>query len=223
MKPFSRPEIVETLRRDIVSRRFEPGERLPILELQDRFGVGLTALHKALAHLAADGLVVSESERGVRASSVSRADLIDLTKARLDVEALAIRDAVRNSDEDSDAQIVAAFYKLSKTPKLASPHEKRLTETYLARHREFHDALTAACTSSWLRRFRSMMFVHAERYQQLAVEIRDHDSQEEHAAMVEAVLARDADRAAALITAHFGDAARFLLDRCFPEVDRCMT
>lgn len=217
MNPSSRPEIVESLRRDIVSHRIEPGSKLPILELQDRFGVGLTALHKALAHLTADGLVTSETERGVRASPMSRADLEDLTKARLGIEDLTIRDAVANGTEESDAQIVAAFYTLARTPAFETPGERVFTENYLARHRMFHDALAAACTSTWLRKFRSVLFMHAERYQQLSVVYRDSRSQEEHAAMMQAVLDRDGDRAAALLHHHVEAAAHLLLQHLFTE------
>lgn len=214
--PF-RPEIVDTLRQEIVRHRFEPGSRLPILELQDRFGVGLTALHKALAHLAADGLVVAESERGVRAAPVSRADLEDLTKARLGIEALAIRDAVAHATEASDAQIVAALYTLSRTPRFEEPERKLISETYRTRHRAFHEALTAACSSSWLQKFRAILFVHAERYQQLSAVYRDGGAADEHAALVQAVIDRDADRAATLLTAHISAAAELLLQHCFTE------
>jgi GntR family transcriptional regulator, carbon starvation induced regulator len=218
MKAFTRTAIVESLRRDIVSNRFEPGEKLPILELQDRFGVGLTALHKAFAELAADGLVTSESERGIRAATVSRADLLDLSTARPGIEALAIRDAIAHSDADSDAQIVAAYYKLTHTAMYEASSEKKiLSEVYLRSHREFHDALAAACQSAWLRRFRSVLFVHAERYQQLFIAYRERNSSDEHAAIMQAVLDRDADLAVALLASHYNDAARLLLEEHFAE------
>ncbi len=217
MKSASRANIVESLRRDIVSHRFEPGEKLPILELQDRFGVGLTALHKAFAELAADGLVTSESERGIRTATVSREDLEDLSEARPGIEALAIRNAIAHADANSDALIVGAYYKLTHMPMFEDGSDKVLSEAYLLCHREFHDALAAACTSAWLRRFRSVMFVHAERYQQLFVAYRDRNSSEEHAAIMQAVLDRDADRAVKLLTAHYNDAARLLLDEHFAE------
>lgn len=217
MSASTRPEIVESLRRDILSHRFEPGSRLPILELQDRFGVGLTSLHKAFAQLTADGLIVSEGERGVRAAPVSRADLIDLTKARVGVEVLAIRDAVSNSDAESDDKISVAFFILSRTPVFENTNERVFTEAYLARHRAFHDVLSVACTSSRLRQFRSTLFAHAERYQQLSIHYRDRDGQDEHAEIVQAVMDRDADRAANLLTAHITSPAELLLEQCFPE------
>jgi GntR family transcriptional regulator, carbon starvation induced regulator len=215
MSTSSRPEVVEMLRREIVNHSIEPGARLPILELQDRFGIGLTSLHKALAELAADRLVLSEGERGVRTAPVSRGDLEDLTQARLGIEALAIRDAVSNADEEYDAKIVASFYTLSRTPAFEKSGERVFTESYLLRHRAFHEALTSTCSSSWLRRFRSILFVHAERYQQLSILYRDQDGLEEHSALVDAVLDRDAERAAALPTAHISAAVKLLLEHRF--------
>lgn len=224
MTGSSKSDIVDALRLDIVTNRFEPGSRLPILELQDRFGVGLTALHKAFAQLAVDGLVTAESPRGVRTAPVSGADLRDLTQARLAIEPLAIRDAVNNATDESDARMVAALHMLSRTAPFADPETMVYNELYLARHRILHEALTATCTSSWLRRFRAILFVHAERYQQISVVYRnrqdlrrDHDTKTEHAALVDAVLARDEDLAAALMTNHVASAAQLLLEHHFKK------
>jgi DNA-binding GntR family transcriptional regulator len=144
--------------------------------------------------------------------------LLDLSTARPGIEGLAIRDAIEHSDADSDAQIVAAYYKLTHTPMYETSSKKKvLSEVYLRSHREFHDALASACRSAWLRRFRSVLFVHAERYQQLFIAYRERNSADEHAAIMQAVLDRDADRAVALLTSHYNDAARLLLEEHFAE------
>ena len=52
-------------------------------------------MHEALTALAAEGLVVSQEQRGFRVAPVSRTDLIDLTEARVLIERQLIRLAVR--------------------------------------------------------------------------------------------------------------------------------
>ena len=77
-----------------------------------------------------------------------------------------------------------------------------------AQHRRFHLALVSACGSAWLLRFWSTLADHSERYRKVRLlhrheaqaEVRDVNS--EHAAIMEAVLKRDAARACDLLDAH---------------------
>ncbi|MCI3205442.1 hypothetical protein DBA20_10780 [Pandoraea capi] len=72
-------------------------------------------------------------------------------------------------------------------------------------HRRFHDALVSAAGSDWLARFRETLAAQSERYRKLAVVRPDgpRDVDGEHRGLMDAVLARDADRCAVLIEAHF--------------------
>jgi DNA-binding GntR family transcriptional regulator len=71
-------------------------------------------------------------------------------------------------------------------------------------HGRLHAALLAACGSPWLLRFHALLFDQSERYRRLASAYgqpaRDIDG--EHRALVHAALARDAERACALLTEH---------------------
>lgn len=219
MSAATRTELVENLRLDIVRHRYEPGSRLPIVELCDEFGVGLSDMHKAIGELAADRFVTSDTQRGVRAAIVSREDLEDLTQARLAIEGLALRSAIENASDESDAQIVGAFYNLSRAKVFEDAENLVFSESYRERHRIFHDALAGACSSLWLKRFRLVLFVHAERYQQLSVKYRKRSPahRAEHKTIMEAVLERDADRAASLLKEHISSAAQLLLERHFGQ------
>jgi DNA-binding GntR family transcriptional regulator len=71
-------------------------------------------------------------------------------------------------------------------------------------NRQFHEALVAACRSRWLLRMRGLLYQQSERYRRISatqgpppVEVHD-----EHNAIFEAALARNADMACALLTAH---------------------
>ena len=65
-------------------------------------------------------------------------------------------------------------------------------------------ALVAACDSPWLLRLRDMLYAQSERYRSLSVPLAraPRDVNGEHKALMDAVLARDATRAHALIEAH---------------------
>ena len=74
------------LRRDILNTRLRPGASLRLSMLRDTYGVGWTPLREALSRLEAEKLVTAVSNRGFAVAPVSRAELEDLTRARMIVE-----------------------------------------------------------------------------------------------------------------------------------------
>ena len=76
-----------------------------------------------------------------------------------------------------------------------------------------------ACGSQWLLGFRDVLHEQSERYRRLS--IRDvsmvRDVEAEHAAIVEAVLRRDADAAVDALAKHFNTTMRFV-ERNAPDI-----
>jgi DNA-binding GntR family transcriptional regulator len=68
--PTKRDQIVEELRRLILSGELARGTRLPQDDLARRFESSITPVREALRALEAEGLVISESHRGVRVAGV---------------------------------------------------------------------------------------------------------------------------------------------------------
>jgi DNA-binding GntR family transcriptional regulator len=89
-----------------------------------------------------------------------------------------------------------------------------LSDEFSKVHANFHEELVSACDSPWLRRLRGMLFAQSERYRGLSVPLArfDRDRNREHRELMEAVLARDADRAIASMRAHVETTTRILLD-----------
>ena len=65
-----RDQIVDELRRRILSGDPARGERMPQDELARQFGASITPVREALRQLEAEGLVVAEPHRGVRVAGV---------------------------------------------------------------------------------------------------------------------------------------------------------
>lgn len=75
--------------------------------------------------------------------------------------------------------------------------------------------LIAGCRSKWLKHFAAMLRVQTARYRHRSIRSRhapSRDIAKEHEEIVRAVLARDADRACALLSEHFAVTARLVLD-----------
>lgn len=193
------------LRRDILCGQLEPGSRLRVEQLKGEYQVGSSTLREALSLLVADALVTSEGQKGFRVSPISLEDLRDVTEMRKFVETRAIREAIEHGDDEWEAGVVAAYHRLSRIEeRLGEEGPEPLADEWEERNRAFHEALIAACPSKWLRHFRSILYHQSERYRRLSLIARSipRDVHAEHKAIMEAALARDADRATRLSEDH---------------------
>lgn len=206
--------VVDALRNDILSCRLKPATRLKINDLCERFGVSPGAVREALSRLSAEGLVVGEAQRGFQVSPVSAEELVDLTAVRLEIESLALRRSIAAGDVNWETNLVAAFYRLSRTPERAQGDPERLAEDWAKVHHDFHAALVAGCDSPWLLRLREQLFAQSERYRRLSVPVarQERDLDAEHKALLDAALKRDADAAVTALTQHLSATTRILLE-----------
>ena len=100
-------DLFEQLRSDILHNRLDPGSRLRFKDLRERYHSGLSPLREALMRLVSEGLVVLEDHKGFRVAPVSREEMQDIANTLLELEALAIRMAVKKGDDRWEADIVA--------------------------------------------------------------------------------------------------------------------
>jgi DNA-binding GntR family transcriptional regulator len=204
----------ERVRADLLACRLKPGERLRINDLCKRLSVSLGAVREALSRLTSEGLVSAEPQLGFRVAPISVSDLQDLSMVRIEIEGLCLRQAISEGDIAWESSIVAAYHRLSRTPHNAPDDPMRLNDDFAAAHAEFHQALVSACSSPWLHRIRHILFAQSARYVALSVPLarRDRDRNLEHRELMDAVIGRDADRAAELMTAHLNLTTRILLE-----------
>jgi GntR family carbon starvation induced transcriptional regulator len=192
------------LRRDIIEGRFAPGEKLRVEHLKDDYGVGAGTLREALSLLIADALVVSQGQRGFRVAPMSLADFADITRTRVMLECEALRQSMERGDDAWEGELAAAFHRLSRAEEKLSDGTAR--EEWEERNRVFHEVLIAACPSRWIKHFLSILYHQAERYRRLSLYRSPipRDVHAEHAALFEATLARDTERATTIMADHIG-------------------
>ncbi|MBS9402505.1 DNA-binding transcriptional regulator CsiR [Halomonas sp. TRM85114] len=194
------------LKRDIIRGVFPPGEKLLMTGLKARYALGVGPLREALSQLVADRLVVAISQRGYRVAPMSLAELADLYDARAQLEAMMLRLAIERGDDTWEADILACAHTLAKVVEVNSPDE--LLEVWDTRHKAFHTAMVKGCHSPHLLQVRDNLFDQVERYRHLWLrETVFSDSalarkRQEHAELVEVILARNAERATELIHDH---------------------
>ena len=205
---------IERLRADIVTGTLRPNEKLRVQALAERYGLAASSLREALSRLVADALVVAEYQRGFRVSPVSRADLLDLTEARVGIEGLALARAVESGDVGWESEIIGAFHRLSRCQEGGEPTSPEALH-WSACHAEFHRALIAGCGSEWLLYFSRLMFEKSDRYRMLVTYSRPPGARNplgEHKALMHAAIERSKDEACRLLGAHFRETTRLLLE-----------
>lgn len=89
---------VERLRRDILSGRTDPGERLVEEQLTRRLGISRAPLREAMRQLAEQGLVEHIPRRGARVATLSDDDVRELYEVRDVLERHAVASTVPGRD-----------------------------------------------------------------------------------------------------------------------------
>lgn len=184
------------IRADILSGALEPGMKLKLDALHERYDVSVNTLRETLSRLAADGLVEAEGQRGFNVIAVSLADLVDITKMRRMLECEAARLSIEHADLEWESRLVAAYHKLSTIEEKVEAEPSAYAAPLERYNREFHAALISGCRSRWLLHFHSMMYDQSLRYRMLAFRVKDfprEQSRREHRAILDAALSRNAE------------------------------
>ena len=208
--------VANALQRDLVDGRYMPGQKLPIVQLAKSYGVSPGAVREALSRLISEGLVEFNEQRGFRAAPVSQAALEDITRTRIMIDVYALREAIRLGDVDWEAEVLAVHHRLANCVPRDDSDPKIVREEWQRLHRIFHRTLISACGSTWLMRFHDLLFDQTIRYRSIAsaYEVQREDLRRnpnaEHAEIVRATVARDAEAAAALLEQHYCGTAQRL-------------
>lgn len=206
--------VYDLIRRDILRGELKPGDRLRVESLRVRYESSGSPVREALNRLSANALVTSTENRGFYVPKVSRTELLELYQTREWLESLAITEAIQQGDSRWEEQVVLAQHRLSQTPRFTDDEGAVTSSEWEAIHRAFHMALISSCGSSWLIRFCEQLHDHADRYRQLAVTVapEQRKSGDEHSAIADACIRRNAKSAVDLLVAHYNRTRDIILN-----------
>lgn len=202
------------LRIDIIRGVRAPEERLRLEMLKSTYGIGPTPLREALQKLSAEGLVITEGNRGFAVAPLIAEEFKDLNTARTAIEKEAIRLSIAQGDDHWEAQLVAAHYLLSKEDKALNFEHQLVPDSWEDANAAFHTAIVAACGSAWLLRVRASLADLVERYRRALLyhQLGQRKLNKEHAEILDAALSRDAERTCALTEQHFALTAQTMVE-----------
>jgi DNA-binding GntR family transcriptional regulator len=201
------------LKADVINDQFAAGDRIVIESVAIRLGVSPTPVREALARLAGEQLVAFRAYVGYSVlPPLSVSELRDLFEAREVIEcAGAVRACERSTDADLaslrmiDARIRAGHYGKDRYSEFVS---------FVNDNQRFHETLLDAARNPELRRAFDALNYEAR----IARRTRGRGIPdlglicEEHAAIIAALAARDADALVAAVTDHARESHQRLVD-----------
>lgn len=190
------------VRGDILMGRLSPRHKLRLDGLRSNYGVSISTLREILNRLTAEGLVIAEGQRGFEVAPVSAANLHEIAQLRLLVEAQALEDSFAAGDVEWEAQLVAAYHKLVSLEERMAANDRSAAELWKQYDWQFHQALIAACGSHMLMQLHGAIFDKYLRYQMIALSYRGRIASDEHRALHDCALRRDAAGARAVLEQH---------------------
>lgn len=202
MKPVIAMKLSDQLREAIEERilvgAYPPGTRLDEVEIAKSFGVSRTPIREALIQLASAGLIESRPRRGSVVAEASPERLQQMFEVMAELEALCARFAAERATPADREALVAAHEACEAAVEARDP------AAYYRLNEKFHYALYAACGNEFLADQARVLHRRLRPYRRLQLRVKGRiaASFREHAAVVDAVLKRDGERAAALVRVH---------------------
>jgi DNA-binding GntR family transcriptional regulator len=199
-----RERVLETLRQAILNFEVLPGERLTERRLVDQLEVSRATIREVLARLASEGLVTVIPQRGAIVSVMSPAEAADMYTMRAVLEQLAVRFFVQRASDAEVAQLRACVDQMAAAAAGGGPKD------FLRGKDHYYEVLIAGANSPVLGEVMRGLVAQARvvRAISLSASGRRAIAVKELTAVVEAVEARDAERAAEACGRHLSNGVK---------------
>ena len=196
-------QAAERLRAMIVHGTLLPGAPLIESELSEALGISRTPLREALKLLAQQGLVELRANRSAAVRSMRPEQITELFEALAGIERLA---AERAAERITPAELheLGALQEA-----IVRDHRAGQREPYFAANRRIHRLIVEAGRNTALADIHAALLDRAEQVRFFALRLEDRWEQSiaEHQDILDAITARDGDRAGRLLGAHVGHTA----------------
>jgi DNA-binding GntR family transcriptional regulator len=172
--------------------------RLDERTLSEQFGISRTPLREALVRLDQEGLVRIEPRRGIYIRRKSKQEILDMITVWAALESMAAR-LITTQAEDAEIAALSRMLSVYDTDQVTS-HIDEYSETNIS----FHQAIISLSRCPLIAEITDHLFMHvrAIRARTIFEEDRAKRSIEDHLAIVDALEARDTERAERLVREH---------------------
>jgi DNA-binding GntR family transcriptional regulator len=137
-------QVAATLRKLILGGRLHPGERIVETRLARQLGVGQPTVREALIVLEHEGLVVRKPNCGCSVTKLSRKEINQVYRVRLELESLAAELAAESAGESDSGALIGALRRLRNAASSENIEEWHKCDL------EFHETLWALSGNPFL-------------------------------------------------------------------------
>lgn len=190
--------VYEELKADILRGAYSPRQRLVEAELCEEFDASRFAVRAALQALEADGLVERQRNRGARIREISLEEAVEISEVRMVVEGLVARRAAERVGDDQAAvlQEIGAAMRVA----VAAGDVDAYGDLNVRLHQTIREIASHRMAIAIIARLHGQMIRHQFAMSRLPG--RSSVSVVQHEAIIDAIVARDPDRAEAAMRAH---------------------
>jgi DNA-binding GntR family transcriptional regulator len=188
----------ENLRSDILDGTFSPGERLPEIALAERYSVGRGSIRSALIELRSEGLVEIEANRGAMVRRIGLDEAIEIAEARKALEGLIAARAASNDDAKGRESLTSIVTEMRNA--VASGDNRRYSELNRELHGRIWELSGHRVGNDLVANLRNRSAHH--QYRLAVMPGRAEESLEQHAAIVDAIVAGEVERAETAMRDH---------------------
>ncbi len=206
-KRSAEAEALERIRTAILGRSLAPGARLTEVALAGQLGISRATIRTALHHLVGEGLVVQVPYTGWMVARLTAKDAWELVTLRSSLETLAATLAAERASDDARDAMADAFDHLA--AEASANHAAEAAAADLAFHRAVVEASGHERLAEHYRRVAQQISIVIASTNLLFDETATLPQQ--HRPILDAILARDAATAAALMRAHVDDYGQKLI------------
>lgn len=191
-------QIAQILEDQILTGRFAPGTRLDEASLAEEHRVSRTPIREAFQRLAQSGLVVQQPRRGVFVRTSSAVEILEMFEVMAELESVCGRLAARRATDAAIAELRAI------NAECRAAREANDVDLYYQKNGVFHHLLYAQSGNRFLEQEAARLHRRLKPYRRMQLFLRGRlkQSMDEHEAIVEAIAAGDAPRAAELLRDH---------------------
>ncbi len=193
----NRDYALRVIKENIINLEIEPGRLLGEQQVADQLGLSRTPVHEALLELSKTRIVEIYPQRGSYVSHINMSLVEEAAFMRRTLE-IAILEQVCETATEEDLKILEENVNLQKFY-LQNPSPTKLLELDDA----FHYYLYKICDKTQCYAIIYSMGIHLNRLRSMSLHsVRDLKIVEDHENIVEAVRARDKERAKTVLTKH---------------------
>ncbi|MBO5564149.1 MAG: GntR family transcriptional regulator [Lachnospiraceae bacterium] len=202
-----RESVYNTLRKNILIGKLKPGEHLTEIRLGKMLGTSRTPIREAIRKLELDGLVVIVPRSGARVAPISERDLREVLEVRRALDVLCAELASRRITGEEKITLKEAYERFEVAAKEGDQLEVAKADV------ELHDIIAAAAGNERLLQLVGGIADQIYRYRFEYIKDDYHYDRllREHKAIVNAIIAGDAEKAAEASRVHIDNQEKTIL------------